>query len=558
MVPDDECRWSVFEKLELKIAWSLFSECELASETSPIGTTWREAWRASRPGDVGLVKSLAQSVATLHAAGVDAVFAVEEASCGGASVLTLQLERGLTLDTPALYTDARVRPAWIAHIRDSFEIASVENAAEAADRAAVLETSIAAMWRSPAERRVGNSMVMMSVEELEKAAPGGHWAEYIQALGVGASARVGVSHPPALAKIAEFLASPNLGDYLLWKALCFAAPFMGEKWAVPHERFFCGVLGGALTTHPPWRRAVTATCAVVPKALSAAYARRVLSRQTLLEVDDMMRRVFAAMRRRLLEASWLSEKTRFAQIARLDAMRWFVGSDTNAPPERTTKDLSLLGLLLVQRAVDWSAFVKRINTTAPPLAAWPMSSFDVNACYRRDLNALFVPAAVLQPPFFDTNQTRARNYGALGVVLAHEVSHAFDDESHDGWAPGERAAFEERARVLVEQANARGLDGKLTLGENLADASGLCVSLEAMRSELESGLNSGDHNVGSKRGPYSSQDLAFFESWAMLMASESRPEDSARRIRMDPHAPGWARVAMPLLGMPSFYKAFGV
>ena len=548
MVPDDECRWSVFEKLELKIAWLLFSVCELASETSPIATTWREAWRAARPGDVGLVKSLAQSVATLHAAGVDAVFAVEEASCGGASVLTLQLERGLTLDTPALYSDKRVRPAWIAHIRDFLEMASVENAAEAADRAASLETSIAAMWRSPAERRVENSMVMMSVKELEKAAPS-HWAEYLQVLGVGASARVGVSYPPALPQIAEFLASPNLGDYLLWKALCFAAPFMGEKWAVPHERFFCGVLGGALTTHPPWRRSVTATCSVVPKALGAAYARRVLTRETLSEVDDMMRRIFAAMRRRLLDATWLSEKTRLAQIARLDAMRWFVGSDTDAHPEtqRVFKATSLLGLLLGQRAVDWSAFVKRINTTAPPLAAWPMSSFDVNACYRRDLNALFVPAAVLQPPFFDANQARARNYGALGVVLAHEVSHAFDDESHDGWAPGERADFEKRARVLVEQANARGLDGKLTLGENLADAIGLRVALDA--------LNSAGRNVGSTRGQYSSQDLAFFEAWATLMASESRPEDSARRIQMDPHAPGWARVAMPLLGMPRFTKA---
>jgi putative endopeptidase len=354
--------------------------------------------------------------------------------------------------------------------------------------------------------------------------------------------------------------------YLRWQLLSAASPALPSVFVKESFRFNGTVLQGIAEQRPRWKRCLQLSDDLLGDLLGQAYVRRYFSPEAKARALEMVGNIQAEFRRRLNAVTWMSEGTKAKAHRKLDAIVNRIGY-----PDKWL-DYSALAVKREPFASNMkraSAFVARreLSKIGKPTdrTEWGMTPPTVNASYSPQLNVITFPAGILQPPFFDPKADDAVNYGGMGAVIGHEITHGFDDQGRqfdaDGnlsgwWDSTDSREFNRRAEVMERQAGSYvaidtfKVNGKLTLGENIADLAGVLIAYGAYRRSLE-----GKPEPGLIDGL--SGDQRFFLGWAQIWRSRYRDEFARLLVAVDPHGPNAFRANGPLSNIPEFARAFG-
>ncbi len=416
------------------------------------------------------------------------------------------------------------------------------------------------------------SPVRCLVGELALRDQGFAWGEWLRELGAAASQAVVRVRPGAfVTAFEEWWAGADLRSLRLWLAWRYVhemAPFGPRAVFAEHFRWYWRELTGARQPWPRRRRASAFVQTALGDVVGERYLREHVAPGTLAAARQLVDHLVGTYRRCLEQARWMRPATRRAALAKLDAMRFDIGAPT-APvgcAGLRTDPADLVGN--VKRSRAWH-IARELGRLGGPVdrADWKVPPQSVTAYYRHSLNQVVIPAALLRPPVFDPAGDTARNLAVLGSIVCHEMSHAFDDRGsrYDGhgrlrswWAPEDRAEFERRSALLVRQydgyapggAGGARVSGARTLGENIADITGLAVAQQAFCAHLDA--------LGVTGEPRRRRLRRFFMLWATMWRAERTPGRTLERLAHDSHAPPEFRCNGVLGHIPAFYEAFGV
>ncbi len=465
-----------------------------------------------------------------------------------------------------------LREDYVGHVAAMFALMG-EPPEVAAGHAAVvmeLETKLAqASLTNVALRDPQATWHPLSPAEAEASCPGLHWTETLERVGAGREPRFNLAQPEFFAELGRLLESVPLDQWqacLRWHVIHAAAPYLSSAFDDETFRFFGATLAGTQQQQPRWKRCLNATNEALGMALGREYVDRAFSpeakRLALRMVDDLQ----AAMRERLATLEWMSEETRRQALAKLDT---FVEKIGYPDVWRDYSALSIQRRGYAANAQAAAAFemARQMRRLGKPVdrTEWLMSPQIVNAYYNPSMNEIVFPAGILQPPFFSEDQDDAQNYGAMGAVIGHEITHGFDDAGaqydKDGnlrnwWNEADLAEFTKRGEVLKRQFDGYvalddlHVNGALTLGENIADLGGLRIAFRAFQKAME----------GKPRTPDAqgfTPEQRFFMSYVQSWRGNIRPEALRLQVNTDPHSPARYRAVGPLSNLPEFREAFG-
>ena len=467
------------------------------------------------------------------------------------------------------YEFARTRGAYVDYIATLLEQAGAERPRTAANRVMALETRIAQSSWTRVQNRDRNAVYNpMSVAELERLAPGFDWSAYVAAAGADVDSVI-VRQPSYFAALDTILAETPieaLRDYLTFKTLDNAAPYLSSEFSRARFGFRGRVLAGTEAERDRWKRGIDLVSGSMGDALGRIYVERHFQPEARERMAELVENVVEAFRAGIDQLEWMSPATRAEAHAKLDAFNTKIGfpSKWDDFSSLSIRDDDLYGN--VRRAAEFQ-YQDMIGRLGQPIdrEEWGMNPFTVNAYYSSTLNEIVFPAAILQPPFFNVAADDATNYGAIGAVIGHEISHGFDDQGRksdgagnlrDWWSPTDAAAFEERATRLGAQYDAfspiegMNVNGRLTMGENIGDLSGLTVAYEAYKLSLN-----------GREAPVIdgfTGDQRFFLGWAQVWRRIYRDAELRNRLLTDSHSPSEYRTNGVLRNMDAFVEAFGV
>ena len=536
----------------------------------------------ARIDEVKDVKSLARALATLHVAGVRAGFnfTVKQDLKDSTRYLFDLSQGGLGLPERDYYLkgDAKSkeqREKYRAHMARMFELAGDPPAAAKANAntAFAIETAFARVSRNAVDMRDDEKNYnKVSVAKLAASAPGFPWTEYFNALGTTPPENLNEAQPAFFKGFAAQAASRRAAQwrtYLRWSTLRTLAPMLPKAFADESFAFNQGVING-IKARPEREREVIAIMngqygdEPMAQALGQIYVAKAFPPEAKARADALIGNVKAALADRLRDIEWMGDATRQKALAKLAAMNVKIGYPT---PWRDYTEARVGAVAFAGNWIEAKRFESRrvLKLLGQPVdrSDWWMSPQMVNAYYDPGMNEIVFPAAILQPPMFDAKADDAVNYGAIGMVIGHEITHGFDDSGRkydaqgnlkDWWTAEDAKRYEARAELMVKQFDGyvgiEGLrvNGKLTLGENISDLGGVKIAYLALQKSL----------AGKPRDPvqgYSPEQrffLSFAESWRRV----DRPERERLMIQTDGHSPGRFRVRGPTENLPEFAKAF--
>ena len=486
-------------------------------------------------------------------------------------------QSGLGLPDRDYYLDdkfADVHQAYREHLVTMWQLAGFgdeSSATDAAERIIALETALArAHWDKVRNRDPQATYNLVSLDALADLAPGWDTAAYLAAVGVaGRVTEVNVGQPDFITALAELVGTVPLADwqdYLRWHLLVGSASLLTAELDQANFAFYGTTLRGIPAQRPMWKRGVDLVQGVMPEALGQVYVERHFPPENKARMVELVANLLGAFGEAIDELAWMSSATRAEAHAKLATFRAKIGyPDTwrDYTGLAATAD-DLVGN--VRRASVFEHDYEMAKLGGPvDRDEWFMPPQMVNAYYNPEMNEIVFPAAILQPPFFTMAADDAVNYGGIGAVIGHEISHGFDDKGsqYDGegnlrnwWTEADHEAFAERTAALVAQygqydpVGGHPVNGELTLGENIADLSGLAVALRAYRRSLAGAEPPViDGLTGEQR---------FFAGWAQVWRAKTRREEMIRRIATDPHSPAEFRVTGVLVNSDDFVRAFDV
>jgi putative endopeptidase len=472
----------------------------------------------------------------------------------------------------------KVRDQYQAHIARTFELLGETQAQAAKDAATILklETALAGVSLSAVERRdPANQYHKVDLSKLDSTTPQFNFVRFLRAAHAPPVESLNVAVPAYFSGLNQLLGSTGLDDwkaYLRW-ALIRHLPTTALPQALDHESFdFYGkVLEGQPEQKVRWKRCVSATDDALGEALGQVYVEQRFSSKDKQRTLELTHDVEAAMGRDIEQLSWMSPTTKTRAEEKLHEVANKVGY-----PDKW-RDYSTLTVTrgdALGNALQAAAFEERrdIAKIGKPVdrGEWGMSPPTVNAYYNPQMNDINFPAGILQPPFFDANRDDAVNYGAVGAIIGHELTHGFDDEGRqfdgkgnleDWWSKADGKQFDERAECVVKEYDGFvGVDdlhvnGKLTLGENLADLGGLKLAFLAYLDRARK--NGTDLNQkGSAEYAGLTPEQQFFVSFGQNWCQNNRPENLRLRIETDPHSPEEFRANGVVRNLPEFQRAF--
>ena len=479
-----------------------------------------------------------------------------------------------------LKTDARseeLRRDYVDHVAKMLHLIGESEADATADAARVmtLETALARAAMPRVMMRDPNAVYhKMTLAEFERMMPHFDWRAYLSAVGGEKATTVNVRTPAFFTALDSLIANVPLDDwkaYLRWHAANAAAPSLGPAFVAEDFHFNSAVMRGVQEPEARWKRCAATTNAALGWAVGQEYVKRNFTPEARTRAAQMVDNLVSALRERIAQLDWMSAATKQQATAKLDAFLRKV-----AWPD-TWRDYSTL---LVKRgayfenvatAAEWNRQRgwKRLGKPQDR-TEWSMVPPTVNASYSPSLNQIQFPAGILQPPFFDPDADDAVNYGAIGAVIGHEMSHGFDDQGRqydargnlrDWWTADDAAKYKTAAQRIVDQFDAytvidstTHVNGRLTLGENIGDFGGLTVAFAALEKALAAKRARGE-SIATIDG--FTPEQRFFLSWAQVWREVQRPEAERLQIATNPHAPGKWRVNGPLSNMPEFKRAWG-
>jgi putative endopeptidase len=465
----------------------------------------------------------------------------------------------------------QIRAAYVEHIQKMLQLLgdSPDLAARQAKTILDLETRLAKASRTRVDLRDPHrNYHMMTMAAMEKETPGVSWQPYFHALGLSDLKEINVRQPEFLQELGQMLRTVPLDDwkvYLRWHLLDSCAADLSSPFAKEDFHFHGTVLEGIPRDRPRWERIADATDHLLGEALGQLYVAQEFPPEAKARAEKLVYNVKQTLRERLSELEWMSPETRKEAIKKLDAIRVKIGYPNRW---RDYSGLVLNDDVYIKNVLAANAFNARyeLSKIGKPVDRdeWHMTPPTVNAYYSPNLNEIVFPAGILQPPFFDAKADDAVNYGAIGMVIGHELTHGFDDQGRkfdadgnlrDWWRPEDEMRYKERAAQVAKQYGGYAvldgltINGELTLGENIADLGGVKIAYVALQKVLK------EHPQAKIEGftPEQRYFLSFAQSWR----GQIRPEAQRMRLLTDPHSPGRFRVLGPLYNMPEFFQAFG-
>ncbi|HXF25204.1 MAG TPA: M13 family metallopeptidase [Gemmatimonadaceae bacterium] len=471
-------------------------------------------------------------------------------------------------------TDAHtveLRDAYVKHVANDLVLVgeSPEKAAADAKSILALETSIAASHLTRVESRNPElTYNRKTPAELQAMTPDFNWNAFFAAEKAHNVTAINVANPKFVTTADSLLRTVPVSEwktYFTWNlvnrsANTLSSPFVNEAFAFNQN------LTGAKEQLPRYKRCITATDRALGEALGKAYVKRYFTPEAKARATAMVNNIKAVFRERLATRTWMSDSTRRMAYAKLDAFAQKIGY-----PDKW-KDYSALtitpGASYFDNSMAVAAFnnaddIARINKPVDR-TRWGMTPPTVNAYYNALMNEIVFPAGIMQPPFFDPNADDAVNYGGMGAVIGHEMSHGFDDQGAQFDAQGnlktwftkaDLANFKAKTAAYADQFDTYTIldsvhvNGKLTNGENIGDLGGLTIAYAAMEKALG--------NKPRTKIDGFTPEQRFFLAWAQIWRSNTRPEEARLRIATDPHSPSIWRVNAPLSNMPAFAEAWG-
>ena len=472
-----------------------------------------------------------------------------------------------------LKTDAKsvqLRDQYIAHVQKMLQLAGVSSAEAASGAQAVLhiETKLAKGSLSRVARRDPlQTYHKMSVKELSALSPGIDWPKYFSGLGTPAFTDLNVGVPDFFKDLNAVLKDTSLADlkvYLRWHLLHAEASLMAKPFLDENFSYYGRALTGATELEPRWKRCVEATDDDLGFALGQKYVEQAFPPAAKARVLGMVQEIETMLGQDIQSLTWMTPATKQQALVKLRAVANKVGYPDKWRDYSSVKIVRGEAVGNDERATQFEVR-RELNKIGKPVdrTEWNMTPPTVNAYYSPLQNNINFPAGILQPPFFDNRMDAAVNYGAIGSVMGHELTHGFDDQGrqfdaegnlHNWWTPEDAAEFEKRADCFIKEYSAFTpvddvhLNGKLTLGENTADNGGVHLSFMALMKSL-------DGKPQPKIDGFTPQQR-FFLGYAQVWCQNVRPEAARMRAQIDPHSDGRDRVNGVLGNMPEFREAF--
>ncbi len=467
----------------------------------------------------------------------------------------------------------KVREAYKAYMKQLFQLVGYDEATAEKKMQAVMaiETRIAKASYSRVELRdIDKNYHKMTYAQLCSDFPGIDWGNAFLQQGFPAFDYVDVGQPEPIHEVEKILAEESLDDlksYAELKVISGASSQLSDEFRSTAFKFG-SVLSGVQQDRPRWKRGVSLVSGVLGEAIGKMYVEKYFPESSKKRMLELVHNLQKALAQRIDESTWMSAQTKAQAKDKLENFIIKIGY-----PDKW-KDYSGLevndSLSLYENLANITKFVtvdelqRKVNKPVDK-TEWGMTPQTINAYYNPTTNEICFPAAILQPPFFDPNADDAMNYGAIGGVIGHEMSHGFDDQGsqfdkngnqNDWWTPADKKNFEARTKILeqhfsgIEAVPGKKINGKLTLGENIGDNGGLNIAYRAMQNVMK------DEKLGIKDG--FTPEQRFFLAWARVWACNARPEFIQYIVTVDPHSPNEARVNGALPMVDEWYKAFGV
>lgn len=484
---------------------------------------------------------------------------------------------GISLGEKEYYLDnddvtVNIRNKYKEHIVKMFQLAGFDEAAAKKKMEAVMdiETRIAkASFSAVEQRNPAANYHKMSLDELKKEIPGIDWDAFLNGIGVKGVTELSVSQVDPIKEVEKIINSlpvENQIAYMQWSLIDRAAGYLSDDLVAQNFDFYGKTLSGKQTNQPRWKRAVSTVNGVLGEAVGQMYVEKYFPAAAKERMVQLVKNLQTALGERIRNLEWMGDSTKIKAIEKLNSFYVKVGY-----PDKW-RDYTGLNIekdsywANVKRATEFELDYMLSKAGKPvDRDEWGMTPQTVNAYYNPTTNEICFPAGILQYPFFDMNADDAFNYGAIGVVIGHEMTHGFDDQGRqfdkdgnlkDWWTAEDAKRFEERAQIMVNFFDSiqvlPGLNanGSLTLGENIADHGGLQVSFQAFKNATK------DAPLLVKDG--FTPEQRFFLSYAGVWAGNIRDEQIRLQTKSDPHSLGRWRVngALPQIG--AWYDAFGI
>lgn len=522
-------------------------------------------------------EGLLKEIAHLHQMGVTAFygFTSGQDDKNSTMVIAQAYQGGLGMPDRDYYTkddDAskKLREAYVAHVTKMLTLLGdpAAKAGESAKKILALETELAKPARTRVELRdPQKNYNKMSVNELQALMPNWNWPVYFREIGLENPGDINVGQPDFFKAGNDLLKTASLDDwktYLRWHLVHAAADELSSDFVNENFKFFGTTLTGAKELKPRWKRVIASTDDALGEALGKIYVADNFPPESKARMIELVKNIREAMADSIKSRDWMDEKTKEEALKKLAAFSVKIGY----PDE--WRDYSPLKIdrgpyvLNAARAAEFET-ARQLAKIGKPVdrKEWGMTPPTVNAYYNPNMNEIVFPAGILQPPFFNANADDAINYGGIGAVIAHEISHGFDDQGRqydaegnlrDWWTPESAAKYKERADKIVKQYSeyeplpGMHINGELTQGENIADDGGVKLAFAALQKALK--------DKPQEKIDGFTPEQRFFLGWAQVWRANTREEAMKLRLNTDPHSPTKYRANGPLSNSPEFKKAF--
>jgi putative endopeptidase len=521
---------------------------------------------------------LQKFIARMHRIGVPILFSFQAYLDEKDSSINIAnaYQGGLGLPNSDYYTktddkSSELRAKYVAHVERMFKLLG-DDAATAkanADTVMKLEMRLAKASKNPVElREPQNYYNKMTVADANKQTPNFNWESYAEQIGAPKFTEINIGEPGFFTEAGKMLADVPLAEwrpYLRWNVVNAFASRLSRSFDDANFDFYSRTLSGTTEQLPRWRRCVIAVNGALGEALGEEFVKTNFTPEAKKRMDELIDNLFAAYREHINKLDWMSDATRKQALGKLSAIRRKIGY-----PEKLR---GYVGLSLDRRSYfENGVRVGEFLTTrdlkdigkAPDKDRWNTNAPTVNAYYNSNYNDITFPAGILQPPFFDFKADDALNYGAIGIVIGHELTHGFDDQGslYDAsgnlkmwWTEDDRKKFDEKVDCVSTQFSGYevepglNINGKLTLGENTADLGGMAIAFDAFKKSME-----GKPRPANIDG--FTPEQRFFLGWAQVWAENDRPEYARLIVQSDPHSLSQFRVNGPLSNFPEFAKAY--
>ncbi len=602
-VPSDKSRWAGFDELQERNWWLirgiLMSAAAKTNEPSgsplrQVGDFFTAAMETNRIERLGFApldpewerlkavqnpESAMALLADWHLRGIGAGFGMGvQPDAKNSSVYALHLmQGGLGLPDRDYYLAegfAQQREQYRQHITAQLRLLgdSQSEAQASAEAVLSLETRLAKVCRTRTELRDREKNYhKLTRAELDQLTPRLPWGSYFQAAGIAAPDTVIVGQPEFFRELDRMVTEVEERHwlaYLRWHLLSSLAEHLHSAPADGAFGFYGTVLRGQPQPEPRWQRAAKVIDGAVGEALGRLYVEQYFPPAAAARMSEMIANLRVVFRDRLSKLEWMGESTRRQALQKFDRFTEKVGHPKSF---RDYSGLVIrrddhLGNVLRANAFESARELARIGKTVDR-AEWHMTPQTVNAYFSPLLNEIVFPAGILQPPFFDLEMDDAVNYGAIGVVIGHEITHGYDDQGRkydaegnlrDWWTEADGKEFDRRAAKVIDQYSSyealpgKRVNGRLTLGENIADLGGTSIAFEALQRALTKDP-SHRRNIDGL-----TPEQRFFLSLSQLWRVNWREAELQRRLVVDPHSPGQFRGIGPHVNLSEFYQAWGI